>query len=61
MIDLTSIIKDYEISQEDRMLVLGHKSTKINDRYTHSTDEALERVSKLSSVILNGIISECRK
>ena len=36
------------------MLVLGHKSTKINDRYTHSTDEALERVSKLSSVILSG-------
>lgn len=36
------------------MLVLGHKSTKINDRYTHSTDEALERVSKLSSIILNG-------
>ena len=35
------------------MLVLGHKSTKINDRYTHSTDEALARVSKLSTVILS--------
>ena len=57
----STLSRDYEISQEDRMLVLVHKSTKINDRYTHSTDEALERVSKLSSVILNGIISECRK
>ena len=52
----STLSRDFEISQEDRMLVLGHKSTKINDRYTHSTDEALERVSKLSSVILNGII-----
>ena len=50
----STLSRDYEISQEDRMLVLGHKSTKINDRYTHSTDEALERVSKLSSIILNG-------
>ena len=50
----STLSRDYEISQEDRMRVLGHKSTKINDRYTHSTDEALERVSKLSSIILNG-------
>ena len=50
----STLSRDYEISQEDRMLVLGHKSTKINDRYTHSTDEALERVSKLSTVILSG-------
>ena len=50
----STLSRDYEISQEDRMLVLGHKSTKVNDRYTHSTDEALERVSKLSAIILNG-------
>ena len=49
----STLSRDYEISQEDRMLVLGHKSTKINDRYTHSTDEALARVSKLSTVILS--------
>lgn len=49
----STLSRDYEISQEDRMLVLGHKSTKINDRYTHSTDEALSRVSKLSAVILS--------
>ena len=49
----STLSRDYEISQEDRMLVLGHKNTKINDRYTHSTDEALSRVSKLSAVILS--------
>ncbi len=40
--------RDYDISQEDRMLVLGHKAATVNDRYTHQTDEALERVSRLS-------------
>ena len=50
----STLSRDFSISQEDRMLVLGHKSAKINDRYTHSTDEALERVSKLSSAILSG-------
>ena len=50
----STLFRDFSISQEDRMLVLGHKSAKINDRYTHSTDEALERVSKLSSAILSG-------
>lgn len=49
----STLSRDYAISQEDRMLVLGHKSTKMNDRYTHSTDEALERVSKLSTMILS--------
>ena len=36
------------ISQEDRMIVLGHKSTDINNRYTHISEEALYRVSSLT-------------
>ncbi len=40
--------RDWDISQEDRMLVLGHKAASVNDRYTHQTDDALERVSRLS-------------
>ncbi len=43
--------RDDDIPQEDRMLVLGHKSTSVNDRYTHSTDEALKRVSILTDEI----------
>ena len=37
--------RDWDISQDDRMLVLGHKSERVNDRYTHSTDDALLRVA----------------
>jgi Site-specific recombinase XerD len=44
--------RDGAISQEDRMLVLGHKSEKVNNRYTHVTDEQLERVSKITSQIV---------
>ena len=33
------------ISQEDRMLVLGHRSEKVNSRYTHISDLRLERVA----------------
>lgn len=43
--------RDNSIAQEDRMLVLGHKSTDVNDRYTHETEEALLRVSRLTSTI----------
>lgn len=41
--------RDMNISQEDRMVVLGHKSKEINDRYTHISDEALYRVSTLTT------------
>ncbi len=41
--------RDEDISQEDRMLVLGHRSALVNDRYTHRTDDALLRVSRLST------------
>ncbi len=44
----STLARDEDIPQEDRMLVLGHKTTAVNDRYTHSSDDALERVSKLS-------------
>lgn len=40
--------RDSLISQEDRMVVLGHKSTDINNRYTHISEEALFRVSSLT-------------
>ena len=40
--------RDNLISQEDRMLVLGHKSADINNRYTHLSEEALHRVSVLT-------------
>ena len=48
----STLSRDWNISQEDRMLVLGHKSTEVNDRYTHASDVALERVSVLSQAIL---------
>ena len=35
------------INQEDRMAVLGHKSEKVNDRYTHVSDTRLERVAEV--------------
>lgn len=39
---------DHRIAQEDRMAVLGHKSIDVNNRYTHQSDMALIRVSKLT-------------
>lgn len=35
------------ISQEDRMVVLGHRSEKVNDRYTHISDARLEKVAEV--------------
>ena len=46
--------RDEDIPQEDRMLVLGHRSERVNDRYTHVTDEALLKVSGLTETILLG-------
>lgn len=43
--------RDFSLSQEDRMLVLGHKSKEINNHYTHTSDEALKRVCKLTDFI----------
>ena len=48
----SSLSRDRNISQEDRMLVLGHKTREVNDRYTHSSDEALRRVSEVSLALL---------
>ncbi len=48
--------RDFDIPQEDRMLVLGHKTKAVNDRYTHSSDDALERVSKLSLELYEGAL-----
>ena len=45
--------KDMQISQEDRMMVMGHRSTVMNERYTHITDEQLVRVSSVTSNILD--------
>lgn len=47
-----TISRDSNISQEDRMLVLGHKSEKVNNIYTHVTDSQLERVSNVTSNII---------
>ncbi len=49
--------RDKQISQEDRMVVLGHKSTEINDRYTHQSDEALVHVSTLTNSLYSSILS----
>lgn len=43
--------RDYNIKQEDRMAVLGHKSAEVNDRYTHLSDGALEHVSELTQTL----------
>ncbi len=45
--------RDCDISKEDRMLVLGHRSERVNDRYTHATDEALYRVSVFTEELLS--------
>lgn len=45
--------KDMQVSQEDRMMVMGHRSTVMSERYTHITDEQLVRVSSVSSDILD--------
>ena len=50
--------RDCSISQEDRMVVLGHKSEEINNRYTHISEEALKRVSVLTETILNTLKSK---
>lgn len=47
--------RDMDISQEDRMLVLGHRSREVNDRYTHSSSEALRRVSELTRFLFSNI------
>ena len=48
--------RDSQISQEDRMVVLGHKSVEINNRYTHQSDEALIHVSRLTNVLCSSIL-----
>ncbi len=45
--------RDSNIPIEDRMLVLGHKSERVNERYTHITDQQLERVSQVTSNIVD--------
>lgn len=47
--------RDSSISQEDRMVVLGHKSADINNRYTHVSEEALRRVSMLTEDLFNAV------
>ncbi len=49
--------RDSNISQEDRMVVLGHKSKEVNDRYTHISDEALYRVSTLTCELFSTLES----
>ncbi len=51
----STLARDSSISQEDRMVVLGHKSREINDRYTHCSDEALMHVSSLTEGIFSCI------
>lgn len=45
--------RDRDIPQEDRMVVLGHKSREVNDRYTHASDEALCKVFTLTSELFS--------
>ena len=45
--------RDRDIPQEDRMVVMGHKSREVNDRYTHISDEALFKVSTLTSELFS--------
>ena len=49
----STLARDEAISQEDRMVVLGHKSIEINDRYTHQSEEALRHVSTLTAEIFS--------
>lgn len=49
----STIGRDREIPQEDRMVVLGHKSREVNDRYTHISDEALYKVSTLTTELFS--------
>ena len=43
--------REFNVSQEDRMLVMGHRSVEVNDRYTHPGLESLKRVSTISNMI----------
>ena len=43
--------REFDVSQEDRMLVMGHRSVEVNDRYTHPGIESLKRVSLVSHII----------
>lgn len=49
--------RDHSVSQEDRMLVLGHRSVQVNERYTHATDIQLENVSYSSCDLYTCITS----
>ncbi len=51
----STLARDSSISQEDRMVVLGHRSREINDRYTHISTEALRHVSILTDDIFSQI------
>ena len=44
----STIGRDKNIAQEDRMAVLGHRSKEVNDRYTHISDETLLRVFSIT-------------
>ena len=47
----SSLGMEFDVSQEDRMLVMGHRSVEVNDRYTHPGLESLKRVSTISHMI----------
>ncbi|HIV98232.1 MAG TPA: tyrosine-type recombinase/integrase [Candidatus Ornithospirochaeta avicola] len=56
----STLARDENISQEDRMSVMGHRSRSINDRYTHASDESLLRVSRLAESLLGAEKSAVR-
>ncbi|MCR5731554.1 MAG: tyrosine-type recombinase/integrase [Sphaerochaetaceae bacterium] len=45
--------EDNNVSQLDRMMVMGHRSSEVNNRYTHVTDTQLLRAAKVGLILMS--------
>ena len=45
--------EDNDVKEEDRMAVMGHRSSRVNRRYTHVTDTQLLRAAKVGLIIMS--------
>ena len=48
-----TLLYDCQLGSEERMLALGHRSEKVNERYVHESESRLMRVSLVTSGILH--------
>ena len=57
----STIGKEEHISREDRMLALGHRSERVNENYTHVSDESLMGIYPLTLLFVSETFPSVRE